>query len=128
MRVGDIVMARQKGKLWPGRLTHLDVMAEIKFYRVKVPQKVSAKEVQLFSAGLAQQAQAECADKMLTLAIKQAEKQLQSQMASRAIVVDLDAIDGNGNIVSDSEPSSEPRPAPLNRSRHGQSLHVIKEE
>jgi hypothetical protein len=127
MQVNDIVMARQRnGRLWPGKVTQVGVVMEVKFYRVKQPLKIPGKEVQAFSQALVEQAKADCSDKMLGLAIKMAEKALQDRMVKRAPVVDIEAID-EGNLVTDSD-SNEPRPTALNRSRLAMSLHVIKEE
>lgn len=35
IRVGDIVFAPYKEQMWPSKVVKLDVMAEIKFYRIK---------------------------------------------------------------------------------------------
>jgi hypothetical protein len=102
LQVHDIVMARQRnGKLWPGKLTQVGVMMEVKFYRVKQPLKLPSREVQPYSQSLAEQAVADCSDKVLLLAIKMAEKGLQERIAKRGPIVDLEAID-EGNLPTDS--------------------------
>lgn len=129
LHVSDIVMARQRnGKLWPGKLTQIGVIMEVKFFRVKQPLKLPAREVQPYSQSLAEQAVADCSDKALQQAIKVAEKELQDRLAKRGPIVDLEAID-EGNLATDSEGSGEPKQTGgLNKSRLAMSLHVIKEE
>jgi hypothetical protein len=46
MKVGDIVFALLgSGKPWPGKVQHLGVVVEVKLFRVKLPQKIPAKDV-----------------------------------------------------------------------------------
>lgn len=93
MQVGDIVFAplRECGKQWPGKLQKLGVVVEIKFFRIKMPEKVPAKECHLFTPELAQQHLADNQDKLFTLAMKMAEKAYQSN-SIKAAVVDLEAV------------------------------------
>lgn len=103
MQKGDIVFAKVKdsGKLWPGKLKQLGVMAEVKFFRVKTPQIFPAHEVQPYSPKLAQEAQAANPEKILTLAIKMAEKEVQAQelAAAKNKVLDVDAETEEGMLL-----------------------------
>ena len=95
MQIGDLVMALRENKLWPGRINALDEMIEVKFFRVRLPQKVPSRNVHPYSEALVQQTLKECpGEKMLALAVNMAEKDIEKkrevQRPSKTEVVDLD--------------------------------------
>jgi hypothetical protein len=81
MKVGDIVFGRiDNDKVWPGKVHKLQVVPEVKYYKIKLPKKTPPEHIIPFSIELSQKFQSANEEKSFVVAIKMAEKDYNSLM------------------------------------------------
>jgi len=49
MLEGDVVFAPYRGCMWPSKILKINVMAEIKFFRVKENEKIPLGKLEIFN-------------------------------------------------------------------------------
>lgn len=72
--VGGVVFAPFKEEIWPGRILKIDIMAEIKFFKIKGSFKVPSATLQPFNEENIKKLTDKVDNKLLKTAIKMAEK------------------------------------------------------
>lgn len=79
MKKEDIVFAPHNSTMWPGRITSIAVMADIKYYRLKQTLKVPPNKLLPFSSAYVNLFKSQNSDKLFRTAIKTAEAELKKR-------------------------------------------------